>query len=197
MRTHWLTILFFLVPLFGLNAACAQQLSRGPDESDLAFAEHALHLTDEADPHVTAAAWNGVKTIFVDYVTGGDDAARLLVALQETPGGGFRKLDVTTGEQEGAIPDVVAIGFANADRDPAKELIVILTWPQRHYDVEGDLYEVRIFDDPKVAQSSLTLLKISDEFGFGCECASRDGKTTHFHFKTIAAVKAKLSQLGY
>jgi hypothetical protein len=197
MMRLWLTLGLILVAAFGSTAVNAQDFSRGAGETDLAFAKRVLHLTDDSDAHVTRAAWNGVSTLFVDYETPGEYGERPLLALRETPAGLFSKIDITTGEQEGGVPNIAAIGFANADHDPAKELIVILAWAQQHYDANGTLYEVRIFDDPQPGQTALTLLKLSDKFGMGCDCASRDGKSTDFRFKTVAAVKAELKRLGY
>jgi len=197
MTRLWLTLGLILVAACGPGAVSAQDFSRDTGETDLAFAKRVLHLTDDSDPHVTSAVWNGVATLFVDYMTPGEYGERPLLALRENPAGQFGKIDITTGEQEGGVPNIAAIGFANADHDAAKELIVILAWAQQHYDSSGTLYEVRIFDDPQPGQTALTLLKLSDKFGMGCDCASRDGKSTDFRFKTVAAVKAELKRLGY
>jgi hypothetical protein len=197
MTRHGLALCLILVMAWGSGAARAQDFSRKAGESHLAFAKRVLNLSDGADAHVTTAVWNSVPTLFVDYETPDEDGERLLLALRETPAGRFGKINVTTGEQEGGVPDIAAVGFANADHDAAKELIVILAWPQRHYDTNGTLYEVRIFDDPRPGQTALTLLKVSDKFGVGCDCASHDGKSTTFRFKTVAAVKAELKRLGY
>jgi len=183
---------------FGPGAQ-AQDFARNLGESDKAFAARILHLPKGKEPNVTAAAWNGAPTLFVDYETGReeDSPERPLVALQRQPSGTYRLLRVTVGETEGGRPNIAAIGFANADRDPAKELIVILTWDTRHLDVEGTSYEVRIFDDPQGGQTSLKMLKLSDHFGADCECSWSDGSSRRYRFKTIAAVKAELKKLGY
>jgi hypothetical protein len=187
-----------VLALAGLCAgAHAQTLNRAPGESDLAFATRALRLPKNADPHTTPATWNGVPTLFVDYTTAEAEPERPLVALQRQAAGGYRAIDVTLGEQEGGTPDVLAIGFANADRDADRELIVILAWSQVHYDFSGTLYEVRLFDAPKPGQAQLTLLPVSGKFGAGCECGRRDGPDEHYRFKTVAAVKAELKRLGY
>jgi hypothetical protein len=56
---------------------------------------------------------------------------------------------------------------------------------------------VRIFGPPGPGQGAAPLLKISQRFGVGCDCDYRVGGSKHFRFKTIAAVKAGLRQLGY
>jgi len=197
MKRLWLLTIFILAVACGSTDARAQDVSREAGEGDLSFAKRVLHFSNDADPHTTAATWSGIPTLFVDYETPGDDPERPLVALQQQPDGRYRTIQVTLGEQEGGTPDIAAIGFARADPHPAKKLIVILAWAQRHYDVEGTLYEVRIFDNPKPDQKALTLVKLSQHFGSECDCGWRDGTTKHFRFKTIAAVKAELKRLGY
>lgn len=195
-QMKWLTAIALTVAC-AFNGAHAEDITRTAAETDLAFATRALRLSGDSDLHVTAANWNGIPTLFVDYETSGPDPERPLVALQRQSSGKYRAIQVTIGDQEGGVPDIAAIGFANADRDPAKELIVILSWPQQHYDFDGTLYEVRIFDDPKPGQEALSLLKVSKTFGSECDCNWRDGASKRFRFKTIAAVKAELKRLGY
>src|SRR5690348_10249213 len=191
-------------PVHALVLACAfapahaQEIARAPGESDLVFATRALHLTADAEPHVTAANWNGVPTLFVDYQTSGEYPERPVVALQRQPSGGYRAFQVTLGEQEGGTPDLVALGFAHADHSsPAKDLIVILAWNVKHAGVSGTLYEVRIFTPPQPGQKALALLKVSEKFGSECDCTWDDGTSKTFRFKTIAAVKTELKRLGY
>jgi hypothetical protein len=133
-----------------------------------------------------------------------DITNRLLVALEDNGGGQYRKLDVTVGEEDGGTADIAAIGFANADKDAAKELIVILKWEQLlHAFYEGTEYEIRIFDDAKPGQSSLTYLKpVSASFGGPvCDCDYSDDnhhvRKTRARFKTIADVKKHLQELGF
>ena len=166
---------------FGWSARAAD-FARAAGESDKAFAARVLHLPPGNAFNVTAAAWNGSPTLFVDYETGReeDSPERPLVALQQQPSGAYRLLHVTIGETEGGRPDIAAIGFANADRDPAKELIVILTWWTQHLDVSGTFYEVRIIDDPHPGQTSLPTLKLSDHFGSECDCSWSDGSSKRY-----------------
>jgi len=187
-------VLVVLILIAG-QPASAEQTHRAdlafklPSESDSAFAARMLKVPGD-ELHTLTTSWNGVPTIFADYVTGRETETpeRPLIALQQAPEGGYRKLLVTVGETEGGEPDIEAIGFANADDDPAKELIVLLAWNEPHYGACGPVYEVRIFDDPKPSEASLRLLPVSKHFGEGCE---------HFRFKTIAAVKRELTRLGY
>ncbi|HKM62841.1 MAG TPA: hypothetical protein VJY39_10160 [Acidisphaera sp.] len=179
------------------SGAQAQDFVRAPAEADEAFATRVLHLSGDADPHVTSATWNGAPTLFVDYRTTAEYPERPLVALQPQASHAYRAIQVTVGEQEGGTPGIIAIGLADARHHPAETLIVILAWPQEHLDVNGTLYEVRIFDPPKPGQTDLAPSKISQHFGAGCECSRSDGTNSRYRYTTIAAVQAELKRLGY
>ncbi|PZV34821.1 hypothetical protein B5V02_30395 [Mesorhizobium kowhaii] len=196
MKRLWPFTCFVLTVACAFTGARAQDFDRAPGEDDMAFAKRVVGFSNEADPHTTAVSWNGLQTLFVDYETTDEYPERPLVALQQQSENGYRTIQITVGEQEGGTPDI-ALGLANADHDPAKELIVILAWPQKHYDVEGTLYEARIFDSPKPGRKALAQLKVSQKFDATCDCSWRDGTTERSRFKTIAAVKAELKRLGY
>ena len=167
---------------------------RSVSESDSAFAARALALPVSTEINVTPATWNGRRTLFVDYETTETYPQRSIVALQEARPRVYRTIYVTVGEQEGGDPDVAAIGFANADHDAPKELIVILVWRQYHYGACGPIYEVRIFDDAKPGQSALRKLPISKHFGDGC---APERAAKYFHYTTVADVKRELRRMGY
>ena len=180
-----------LAALLALSAAAALP---APEDSKRIVAR-VLHINwDDDEEHVVAANWNGHPYLFVDYLKGEE---RRVVALEKI-GGDYRLIAVTTGEEEGGTPDV-AIGFANADRDAAKELIVLLSWPVQHYDVSGTLYEVRIFDDLNSKRPELAYLPLPSRHfaGHTCDCGWREGKVDHYKFKTIGTVKAELRRMGF
>jgi hypothetical protein len=175
-------------------AGALQALSLDPDN-------------DDSDVHVVEANWNGRPLLFIDYLKddGGDlrdgerHRDRRLVAMEETPGGTYRKIDITTGEEEGAFADIVAIGFANADNDTAQELIVLLGWQQQHATVYGTLYEVRIYDDLGSSSHSKPryMKTISEHFDArSCDCSWDDGRSNRYPFKTITAIKRELKTLA-
>lgn len=192
-------LISLLVALFAPVVAPAQPaaLQRLANEDNPSFARRALALPATAEVNVTVASWNGAETLFVDYLTDEEYAERPLLALRRLPTGGYARLTVTMGEHEGGAPSIAAIGFANADRDAAKELIVILTWRVWHYDDKGTMYEVRILDDARPGQAALSPLTVSPRFGVACECWRRDGPADRAPFKTIASVKSELKRLGF
>jgi hypothetical protein len=195
-------------PLLPLLALFAGANAPAPDwrlaagETPAHFAARVLGQP-EGELNIVDAPWNGRRTLFADYQRTEREkdynvTYRELFALVQQPDGTWRKIAVTTGE-EGGEAEVAAIGFANADRDADRELIVILKWPQQHYDYSGAFYEVRLFDTPATGKPALTYLEgISKKFGgVGCECSAREGADKHYRFKTIAAVKQELKRLGY
>ena len=111
----------------------------------------------------------------------------------------YNKFLIDNFDSEGGDPNIETIFFANADKDPEKEIIIIVSWEQRHYDVDGTLYGTFIFDNLLTnPQMKLYFLKdVSKKLDGGCECSWRDGETKKSKFKTAADIKAELLKLGY
>jgi hypothetical protein len=153
---------------------------------------------DRVNTHTLETFWNGRRTVFVDYLNGpSGEADRLLYAVQQQ-GEHLRAAKVTVGEQNGGDADLAAIGFVNADHDGAKELAVIMKWDVNHATVGGTFYQVQLLDDWKDGRGSLKpLTRLTAHFGSDCDCTRDDGTTTHFRFKTMAAVRHELRRLGY
>lgn len=185
-------------------ASAAKQAS---PQSDRELALRALDLPASIETlNLTPAEWNGRAVLFADYSRPMNNAPpeapdlteRPVVALWRTANGGFERADVTLGEQSGGEPQVAAIGFANADSDTADELIVMLTWDVRHYDVSGTLYGIVILDDAKPGQTALVELReFRRRFEDACDCERRDEPPSRARFRTIGDVKAELRRLGY
>jgi hypothetical protein len=112
---------------------------------------------------------------------------------------GYGKTTFGTIDTEGGDPTIVTAFFANADTDMFTELIVIASWQQRHYEVNGTLYGTFIFDyELTSARLEWTLLNdISKKLNGGCECSWSDGTSKKAKFKTKADIKAELLRLGY
>lgn len=156
------------------------------------------------------ARWNGRPVVLHSWMEswpldGGltEEALRLEVI---DPRAATAPVAVGDFGEEGGIAKLTAIGFANADGDPAKELIVIVSWPQVHYDYGGAFYEVRIYDDLAAAGAGgvSEIAALSDHFNSGntCDCTWRegqgpDGDVNVYPYKTIASVKAELRKMGY
>lgn len=161
----------------------------------------AAHLVagDRSDVETLPAVWNRAPVVFVNYLEPRpEEMQRLLFVVHRDARGHLKQTRVMAIDEEGGLPEIAAIGFANADQDPARELIVIQTWPQQHYDYGGAFYEVRLFDDLKPGQLALIPLdRVSKHFRLGCECIWRDGKVEHYRFRTISAVQRELRRMGF
>lgn len=111
----------------------------------------------------------------------------------------YSKTTFGTIDTEGGDPNIDTVFFANADADKTKELIIIASWEQRHYDINGTLYGTYVFDY-ELTGATLEwefLSEISIKLDGGCECSWRDGTSKKAKFKTAKEVKNKLIQLGY
>jgi hypothetical protein len=88
------------------------------------------------------------------------------------------KILIHNFEHNGGTPIIKAVFFANADKDFAKELVIICSWNVSHYDVNGTFYETFIFDNPQFETNPIKLNyleKVSDKVSGGCDCTYRDG----------------------
>lgn len=98
--------------------------------------------------------------------------------------------------QNGGLPEILSVFFANADNDIEKELIVLCKLEQHHYDYSGQFYETYIFDNPN-SKSQLTFYeKLSEKF-FGCECDFREEKSRMAKYKTAKDIKVGLKKMGF
>lgn len=165
----------------------------GPPQSQLA------HTVIETE------AWGHKKTVIAFYDTEFTDSHSTYqrvagyIFLPQSPGT-YRKILIENFEPEGGDPKIEAAFFANADKDAAKELIVICSWPQRHYDFQGTLYGTFVFDDlrPGTNPTRLNFLEgVSKQVSGSCECNFRDGPRKRSKYKTAASVRLGLKRLGF
>lgn len=155
---------------------------------------------------IETEAWGKQKTVMAFYIV----EIKLKDATPTTQVEGYlfmpkstdtyEKILIKNFEEESDTPKIEAVFFANADKDKAKELVVICSWLQRHYDVSGTLYSTFVFDDlrPGTAPIKLRFLEgVSERVSGGCECEWRGGKRKTSKYKTAASVKAGLKKLGF
>jgi hypothetical protein len=203
-----------------LSSAFAAQA----DPLTTAAATQMLGVSDR-DAKTISAKWNGQPTLFVEYVidkaaarvsdplgwdeppsqhvdafTGErDKELRRFVAVQQGPDGKLHSTIVTDIQSDALFASVAAIGFANADSDRDKELIVIVRWETQGGVGGGSDYQVRIFKRPDPSKPYLSALEdVSNHFGVQFEGRTfDDGERVHARFKTIKAVQMELRRLGY
>jgi hypothetical protein len=150
--------------------------------------------------------WGQEKTIIAFYkteferkpgdISGEIDGYLFMPKSRDT----YQKILIKNFEEEGAVPKIETVFFANADRDKAPELILICSWEQQHYDVSGTLYATFVFDDigSGTRPKTLRFLEgVSNKVSGGCDCSYRDGTRGNKKFETAAQVRAGLKKLGF
>lgn len=159
--------------------------------------------------NVIVTIWNTTPVIIAFYdqtytldsnKTHREEYHRIIaVAFMQERTNSYRKILIDIIENEGGTPHIDTVFFANADKDIQKELILIVSWPVRHYDVNGTLYETFIYNDlPSNTQTTPKYLQyISEKLSGGCNCNWRDGTHKKAKFKTAADVKRGLKRLRY
>jgi hypothetical protein len=196
--------LLLIVSLVIGTLSFAQTVTRGDHETTEAFIKRIIpESTELVHPIIETNVWDSAaKAILVFY--GYDDpkdinagfntiTGRLYVPLGK---GSYRTIPFGPIEENGGYPEVISVFFANADKDKAKELVVLVKHDQRHYDYSGAFYGAYIYDNPGT-DSTLTYLEdLSEKFN-GCECGWREGKEETAKYKTASEVKAGLKKMGY
>lgn len=198
--------LFLLAFLLGSHISSAEEVKRLENEKLENFARRngppQSALTHSV---IETEAWGHKKTVLAFYETefkASGQSERKIVGyiflLQDA--NTYEKILIGTFEPEGGPPQIEAVFFANADKDKPKELIVICSWLQRHYDVYGILYGTFIFDDLRTGTNptQLSFLEsVSRRVSGDCECEWRNGKMRTSRYKTAASVRAGLKKLGF
>lgn len=201
---------FLLAVLLATFAAPGQPVVRQPGEAAADFAARVrpadLALTQEVGVIETAALDPTRPPVLVacyrravsDTEAMGafpeDQELRVVVLWQPIGSDRYERRLVDTLSPEGAAPELVDFFLVNADQDPARELAVLVRYNQRHYDMDGLLYETHIYDYAAGVVRRIDAL--SARFS-GCDCAWRDGKTRRARYKTAAAVRKGLRRMGY
>jgi hypothetical protein len=199
--------LFVLVFFLGTPLSRAQEVRRLENETLEDFAKRngppQAELTHKV---IETEAWGKQKAVIAFYIvqiklpdnTPATQVDGYLFLPKSTDT--YEKILIKNFEEEGATPQIEAVFFANADKDKARELIVICSWLQRHYDVNGTLYGTFVFDDlrPGNNPTELSFLEsVSERVSGDCECEWRDGRKKTSKYKTAASVKAGLKKLGF
>jgi hypothetical protein len=206
---HFLNIAI-LVFWTTLSFGQIQLVTRKDNETAEQFAERQKPENSILAHKVLETKWNGNSVIISLY-----DITYKLPEQNDSDEQTYHKIEgfvfselgentysiVTFGtiDTEGGDPLIQTVFFANADNDKSKELIIVASWEQKHYDVNGTLYGSYVFDDETIEKTlDLKFLKkISKELAGGCECSWSNGTNKKAKFKTASEVKRELIRLGY
>jgi hypothetical protein len=196
--------LFLIAFLLGTFTSSAEEVKRLENETIENFARRVGPPQSELTHSVIETeAWGHEKTMIAFYDTEyklSEQTYDKIIGYIFLPqdANTYQKILIGTFEPEGGPPQIEAVFFANADTDKAKELIVICSWLQRHYDFNGTLYGTFVFDNPHAGPTELTFLEsVSKRVSGDCECEWRNGKKRTSRYKTAASVRAGLKRLGF
>ena len=158
---------------------------------------------------VQADFWNAKKVIIAfyetiyaeeDYINDRQFVEAYL--LVPGPHNNYSKILITKFEDDNVHTEIRSVFFANADRDKAKELIIISTCQHRlQYLYDGYEYQTVIFDDVDLAKKKLAKsLESIDDIGNklnGFEGFLDDNPNSKARFKNADQVKRELKRLGF
>lgn len=119
--------------------------------------------------------------------------------IPSIPENHYTRTFIDTIMPEGGNPEIQSVFFANADTSHDKELAVLISWDQKHYDYKGKFYGTHFYKQPDLTTPTkrLTYLQeISEKFN-ECECTFNDGRKEKAKFITALQVKQELIRLGY
>lgn len=203
---HITILLFWTTFLFGQ----IELVPRKDNETAEQFAERQKPENSTLAHKVLETKWNGNSTIISLYditykLTEQNDPDQQTYhkivgfVFSELDKNTYSKITFGTIDTEGGNPSIETVFFANADNDKAKELIIIASWEQRHYDVNGTLYGTYVYDNETIEKAfDLKFLEeISKKLDGGCECNWSDGTSKKSKFKTASEIKKELIRLGY
>lgn len=132
--------LFLITFLPGTFISYAEEVKRLENETLENFARrNGLSQAELTHSVLETEAWGYKKAVIAFYDMEfkiSDQTYRRIVGyifLPQDPNT-YQKILIDSFEPEGGDPKIEAVFFANADKDNAKELVVICSWPQRHYD---------------------------------------------------------------
>ncbi|MBV9240804.1 MAG: hypothetical protein JO314_02250 [Acidobacteria bacterium] len=183
--------------------AYADVVKRNAGESAEDFAKRNAPAQTAVSGKVVESPWNGKKTIFAFYETQPKDPNDTVLegfVFVPADADSYERIHMHTFGVDGGTPQIESVFFANADKDPASELVVIVCWPQVHYDYSGNWYGTVILDDIPAGTHPTELKyleKVSEKVSGGCDCEFRDGRKPDKRFENAAQVKAGLKRLGY
>lgn len=191
-----ITALFFFFFVFS-SFSYGQVVKRSNEESAEQFARRLQPQNTVIVHKILETQWNSKPVLIVFYQQLSDNQIiiKIYVQTQQNEYSVFRAGNI---DREGGDPQIESVFFANGDTDTAKELFLIVSWEQRHFDIRGILYGTFVYDDLLTNSHGELILKknLSKKLDGGFE-GFRDGENVIAKFKTAKAIRYELKRLGY
>lgn len=203
--------LIFSIFFFGLTSlvASAQVQShnmRYSNETSYDFASRNRNNPEK----VTDLKWNNHNVIIANYKTIGnayynedlhnDDTTVTIDLYVAVSSISCIKVAVPSVTYPYGNASVESVFLANADKDAAEELFIILSWKSASDKMEGTMYQTFVYDDLPTdylqLPASVKDMEIASQFS-GCDCKRSGQPATEAEFKTSADIRANLKKRGF
>jgi hypothetical protein len=208
LEAHLMKQLLVIISwLFAVLSADAASVTRLANETAESFAKrNGPPQTTLVHQVIETSAWGGrseaITAFYEQEVDQSGQTYRRIVGYIYVSATNkiYRKVLIDTFDPEGGDPEIESVFFARVGRGKQLKLIIIVSWPQVHYDFRGKLYATFVYQAPRPGTKA-TQLKfedgLSEKIEGGCECEWRDGTRSTAKYKTADEVKAALRRIGH
>lgn len=213
MKPLLYTLACFLLAVLLTMQANSQTLTRQPGETAEAFVKRTFSIDELPHPVIETGEWDSTKKVILFFKEIYPQADVIGYLLTPAGNNNYIATLVDTFKREGAvlIPSIETVFFANADKDSAREIVVIvkaMAWLPRTADEswQGDFYDTYVYDNPVIAHPVKRLLyfeKLSEKLSNGFEGEKYDKKTGKLikketaKYKTVSSIRQALKDMGY
>jgi hypothetical protein len=206
LEAHLMKQLLVVISLLcAVLSADASSVTRLANETAESFAKRNGPPTTLVHQVIETSAWGGKSEAIIAFyeqeVDQSGQTYRQIVSYIYVPQANktYRKVLIDTFEPEGGDPEIESVFFARVGKGKQPKLLIIVSWPQAHYDFRGKLYATFVYQAPRPGTKA-TILKFEDDMSEklegGCECEWRDGTRSTAKYKTAGEVKAALRRIG-
>ena len=191
------------------NQVNETNIQRNENETIEQFVERVKPENSKITHNVISTKWNSTPVIIAFYEQSyklskkqdpDQNSYQKIIAtiFVENQKNNYTKLIISSFDNDGGPPKIETVLFANADQDQFKELIIIVSWEESHFEMSGTIYETFVYDNLKNDKKIDYLNEISKKLKGGCDCSYSDGrKNSKAKIKTAKNIKSELLKLGY
>lgn len=189
-----------------------QTVDRLPGENAETFVKRAFKIEDDLPhPVIESEEWDSVKKVIIFFKLFDEGNIGYLLTPMQNNTYTITLIDTLFDQGGQGVPIIESVSFANADKDSAREIIVMIKAPVKapryaeQYG-EGFYYDTYIYDNPLLPNPAKRLHYFEDisnklSAGFdGSYYRAKDGKFVNKEtakYKDVASVRAALKQMGY
>lgn len=206
--------LLLIVFLSASVSAHSQTITRRPNETAEAFVKRSFSIDELPHPVIETSEWDSTKKVIIFFKNDEDGVDVTGYILTPVNGNSYYITLIDTFYQQGAQlqPKIETVFFANADKDSAREIIIITkaeAHPPRYADQDfsGYFYNVAVYDNPVIPNPVKRLHyfdklseKLSEDSFEGSTFDKQTGKLIKKEtakYKTVSSIRQALKNMGY